>query len=103
MPDLQEFVPDRIAQRMLNMGDMQTLIEKIDDKIHAAEQEKMNKALLSDAMSLEDFGLQIDMMNKVGSLSSLMKYIPGIANKLSAEQIDAGEREVKDFEPLSAQ
>ncbi|QQR53908.1 signal recognition particle protein [bacterium] len=100
LPDLQEFVPDRIAQRMLNMGDMQTLIEKIDDKIHAAEQEKMNKALLSDAMSLEDFGLQIDMMNKVGSLSSLMKYIPGIANKLSAEQIDAGEREVKRFRAI---
>jgi signal recognition particle subunit SRP54 len=45
--DLQEFYPDRIAQRMLSMGDLQTLMEKVDTKVKVAEQEKMGNAMLS--------------------------------------------------------
>lgn len=98
--DLQEFYPDRIAQRMLSMGDLQTLMEKADAKIKAVEQEKMNNSLLSGAMTLEDFAQQIDMISQLGSLSSIMQYIPLQMAQIDPTKIKEGDSEIRKFRAI---
>jgi signal recognition particle subunit SRP54 len=98
--DLQEFYPDRIAQRMLNMGDLQTLIEKTDAKISSTDQQKMEAAMLSGNFTLDDFLQQMDVVSQLGSLSQVLKYIPGVSSALSCEQLEAGDRELKRFRTI---
>jgi signal recognition particle subunit SRP54 len=98
--DLQEFFPERIAQRMLSMGDIQTLIEQADEKIKKSDQARMSETLFAGKLTLDDFCKQIDMVSQIGSLTQLVKYIPGMAHTLSREQLDAGEREIKKFRAI---
>ena len=98
--DLNVFYPDRAAERMLGMGDIRTLIERADEKISAAEQEKAEKALNSGSFSLQDFADQMSMMNKLGSLSQLLKYMPGMGAKISPEMIQRGEIELIRFRAI---
>jgi signal recognition particle subunit SRP54 len=98
--DLQEFYPDRIAQRMLSMGDLQTLMEKAETKIKPAEQEKMGNALLSGTITLEDFAQQIDMISQLGSLSSIMQYIPLPMMQVDASKIKEGDSEIRKFRAI---
>lgn len=98
--DLQEFYPNRIAQRMLSMGDLQTLIEKAELKIKAAEQERMNNSLLAGTMTFEDFAQQIDMVSQIGSLSSIMQYIPFPMAQVDSAQVQKGDAEIKKFRAI---
>ncbi len=99
--DLERFHPDRIATRMLGMGDITSLAERATEKIKAQEQEQLSKAMRSGRFTLEDFAQQIDMMSRLGSLGQVMKYIPGVANmKISQEKIEEGETEMKRFRAI---
>jgi signal recognition particle subunit SRP54 len=82
------------------MGDIRTLIERADEKISADEQEKAEKALKSGSFSLQDFADQMAMMNKLGSLSQLLKYMPGMGAKISPEMIQRGEVELIKFRAI---
>ena len=98
--DLNAFYPDRAAERILGMGDIRTLIERAEEKFSAAEQEKAEKALSSGSFSLQDFADQMSMMNKLGSLSQLLKYMPGMGAKISPEMIQRGEIELIRFRAI---
>ncbi|HTM06544.1 MAG TPA: signal recognition particle receptor subunit alpha [Patescibacteria group bacterium] len=98
--DLQEFYPDRIAQRMLSMGDLQTLMEKVDTKVKVAEQEKMGNAMLSGTVTLEDFAQQIDMISQLGTLSSIMQYIPSSMMQIDTAKMKEGDGEMRKFRAI---
>lgn len=98
--DLQLFRPDRIAKRLLGMGDMVTLAEEAQKKIKKAEQESSYNALKRGRLTLTDFAKQMEMMSKLGSLSHIMKYLPGMGAQLSDAQIEAGESQMKKFKAL---
>lgn len=99
--NLEQFYPERAVSRILGMGDLQTLFERAEDKIHESEQESMQKAMLSGHMTLDDFAQQMDMMNKIGSLSTIMKYMPGMGDmRISQEDLQKGEEDLKRFRSI---
>lgn len=98
--DLNAFYPDRAAERILGMGDIRGLLERAEEKIAAAEQEKAEKAFKSGTFSLQDFADQMAMMNQLGSLSQLLKYMPGMGMKVSPEMIQRGEVELVKFRAI---
>ncbi|MCX5925322.1 MAG: signal recognition particle protein [Candidatus Dependentiae bacterium] len=98
---LEQFYPERAASRILGMGDLQTLFEHAEDKIKESEQEDMQKAMLSGHMTLDDFAQQMDMMNRIGSLSTIMKYMPGMGDvRISQEELHKGEGDLKRFRSI---
>lgn len=99
--DLQQFHPDRMAGRILGMGDMLSLIERAEEKVKESEQEALYKAFSSGKMNLQDFANQLDMMGKIGSLSQIAKYIPGMGGvQLSQDVLTKGEGELKRFRAI---
>lgn len=100
--DLTVFYPDRAAERILGMGDVRSLIEHADEKIAAAEQEKAQKAFSSGSFSLQDFADQMSMMNRLGSLSQLLKYMPNMGMNVSSDMIQRGEVELVKFRAIIA-
>jgi signal recognition particle subunit SRP54 len=88
-PDaLEEFHPDRMASRILGMGDMLTLVEKaqavVDEDTAAVIAERLRK----EQFSLEDFLSQLEQIRKMGPLEDLLKMIPGVGNKLKGLKLD---------------
>ena len=101
MADLEQFYPDRMAGRILGMGDMLSLAEKASAAIKESEQQKMHKAFTQGAFTLQDFADQLGMMSKVGSLTQLAKYIPGMgASQVTPEMLEKGEYELKRFKAI---
>jgi len=100
LEDLSLFYPDRAAERMLGMGDIQTLLEKAEEKIALNEQEKAEQALKAGSFTLQDFADQMAMINQLGSLSQLLKYMPNMGMKISPEMIQRGEVELVKFKAI---
>src|SRR5512138_1885594 len=75
---LEGFHPDRIASRILGMGDVVSLVEKAAETIEAEEAEKLAKKLQKGNFDLDDFAKQLQQMQKMGGLSSLMGMLPGM-------------------------
>lgn len=97
--DLEPFIPERIASRILGMGDMLSLIEKATSTIEPVAQESLAKKLMSGNFTLEDFAAQMNMMNNLGPLSKVASYLPGMA-KLTPEMIEKGQQELKLFSAI---
>ena len=101
MDDLAPFHPERVASRMLGMGDIQTLLEKAEEKIKAHEQEKVSHSFERGQLTLEDFAQQMDMINRLGPLSSVMKYIPGMSGAQMPEgALEQGQAEMRRFRAI---
>ena len=83
---LEQFHPDRMAQRILGMGDVLTLIEKAQDAVNADDAAAMEQQLRKDGFTLETFLEQMQMVKKMGSIDSLMKMIPGAGKALKKAQ-----------------
>lgn len=99
--ELQSFHPERAASRMLGMGDMATLVERAQEKIKKSEQESLEKSFMAGRLTLQDFAQQMNMMAKLGNLSQLMSYIPGMNTaKISPEELERGEKEIKRFRAI---
>jgi signal recognition particle subunit SRP54 len=98
--DLQKFHPDRVAQRMISMGDMETLLERIDQKVKIDEQKKASAGFESGNFTLNDFAMQLDVLAKVGSFASVAQYLPGMAGKISKEQLNQAEKNMKGVRAL---
>jgi signal recognition particle subunit SRP54 len=99
--NLDQFHPERVASRMLGMGDIKTLIEKAEQKIKKSDQDKMASSFERGQMTLEDFAQQMDMVNRLGSLSSVMKYIPGMGSaQIPEEALQEGQREMGRFRAI---
>ena len=76
--DLEEFHPDRIANRILGMGDVVTLVEKAHEEINEKEAEDLQKRFLKGKFTLNDYSKQLSQISKMGGISGLLKYLPGL-------------------------
>ncbi|ADQ04321.1 signal recognition particle protein [Caldicellulosiruptor owensensis OL] len=99
MEDLEPFYPDRMASRILGMGDILTLIEKAQEAIDQKKAEELEKKLRSMQFTLEDFLDQLKQIKKMGPLSQIISMIPGIKLKGDVD-FDAGEKELKKIEAI---
>ena len=88
--DLEPFYPDRMAKRILGMGDVMSLIERAQEAISEEDVKTLEKRMRENSFTLEDYLSQFDMIKKMGSMSDIMSMLPGM-NKLKgfkAEDID---------------
>ena len=88
MDGIEPFHPDRMASRILGMGDMLSLIEKAQESFDEASVEKLSRKARDSAFTLEDYLDQMQQMKKMGSMESILKMLPGVGNKLKDVQID---------------
>lgn len=89
MGDLEPFYPDRMANRILGMGDVLTLIEKAQEAITEEQSKKMAKKMRENSFDLNDYIEQIDMIKKMGGASGLLQMLPSMGKmKLSEGDID---------------
>lgn len=86
--DLETFHPDRMAKRILGMGDVLTFIEKAQANIDEEEAEKMAKKMQKGTFTYNDFLTQIKMIKKMGSLKGLLGMIPGLGSQIKNMNID---------------
>ncbi len=77
--DFETFYPDRIANRILGMGDVVSLVEKASEEIDEEEAKKMQKKFLKGRFTLLDYSKQLDQLTKMGGIQSVMKYLPGLS------------------------
>ncbi|PLX87969.1 MAG: signal recognition particle protein [Desulfuromonas sp.] len=98
---LEQFHPDRMAQRILGMGDVLSLIEKAQHAVEADEAADMEERLRKDGFTLETFLEQMQMIKKMGSMESLLKMIPGAGKALKqAGGMQLPEEELKKVEAI---
>jgi signal recognition particle subunit SRP54 len=82
-PDaLEEFHPERMAGRILQMGDIVSLVEKAQETFDATEAKKLEKKVRKEGMDLEDFLTAMRQMQKLGPLENLLKMLPGVNSKM---------------------
>lgn len=86
--DIEPFYPDRIASRILGMGDVLTLIEKAQSAVSEEEIKRIEQNFRQNSFTFEDYLLQMDQIKKMGNLKDLLGMIPGLSNKISAIDID---------------
>jgi len=96
---LEPFYPDRLAQRILGMGDVLTLIEKTQSIYTEEQAKKLEQKLQKNAFTLDDFLEQMRQMKKIGSMTDIMKMIPGLSRALPKD-FDIPEAEVKRVEAI---
>ena len=97
--DLDIFYPDRMAERILGMGDILSLIDKVQENVDEKEAKKGVQKFMSGQFTLDDMLKQMKQVQKLGSLGGLMKLIPG-APKITDDQLSKAEKEMKDFETI---
>jgi signal recognition particle subunit SRP54 len=96
--DLEPFHPDRLAQRILGMGDVLTLVEKAQTEFDADQAEAMQKKLRREQFTLQDFLDHMQKVKKMGSLKSLLGMIPGIGAAI--KEIDIPDDAFKPYEAM---
>ena len=99
LTDLDIFHPDRIADRILGMGDVMSLVEKAQEEIDEKEAKKDVNKFMSGSFTLDDMVTQLKRVQKLGSLGGLLKMIPGMP-KLSDEQKEFAEKEMRNMEVI---
>jgi signal recognition particle subunit SRP54 len=99
--DLELFHAERLVKRMLGMGDLESLLERAEQKIAHDEQQDLMKSMMSGRMTLQDFARQMEMMGRIGSLTKLAQYMPGIGGvKITPEMMEQGDKELKKFKAI---
>jgi signal recognition particle subunit SRP54 len=88
MDAIEPFYPDRMASRILGMGDVVSLVEKAQETIDVEEAQKLEKKLRKDQFTLEDFYAQLQQIKKMGPLDQLLGMIPGIGRQLQGVPVD---------------
>jgi len=91
LDDLEEFHPDRMAGRILGMGDIVSLVEKAQSEFDAEQAEAMQAKMAKGRFTLTDFLAQMKQMQKLGSMKQILKMIPGMGGQLDAMQMDGNE------------
>ncbi len=92
--DIEPFYPDRIASRILGMGDVLTLIEKAQEAVSEEEAKALEKKLRESAFTFEDYLTQLESLKKMGSLKDILGMIPGLGSKIKSLDIDEGQLQV---------
>jgi len=88
---LEEFHPDRMANRILGMGDVVTLVEKAQEQFKAEEAEKMQKKMVKGTFGFDDFLKQMQAVKKMGGMKDLLKMLPGMSGQLADLDFDGQE------------
>ena len=91
---LEVFHPERMASRILGMGDILTLVEKAQAAIDVREAKELEKKIRKDAFTLEDFRDQLQKMRKMGSLKDMLGMIPGLGKLKALKDVDPDEKEL---------
>lgn len=94
MSDFEEFYPDRIAGRILGMGDILSLIDKATEEFDENESKKLEEKIKKNAFTLDDFLDQTKKIKKMGGVSGILKMMPNM-KKVSDEEIERSEKEFK--------
>ena len=96
---LQPFHPERMASRILGMGDVLTLVERAQKEVEIADVERMQRKLQEASFDFSDFVQQMRLIKRMGSLGGLMKMIPGM-NKIDDGMLKQGEAQLKRIEAM---
>ena len=96
---LEPFYPDRLASRILNMGDILTLVEKAQEELDLADVEKMQSKIMEAKFDFNDFIKQMRLLKNMGSLGGVLKMIPGMG-KISGADLAKGETQLKRTESM---
>ncbi|WP_294832237.1 signal recognition particle protein [uncultured Lactobacillus sp.] len=94
LTDLEPFYPDRMASRILGMGDMLTLIEKAQQDYDAKKAEEVAEKMKENTFDFNDFVDQIEQVEKMGPLDQLMKMIPGMANNSQLKNVNFDKKQI---------
>lgn len=88
MEDIEPFYPDRMASRILGMGDVLTLIEKAQEAFSKEEALKLQKKMKTNSFTLQDYLNQLESVKKMGGIGKLMSMVPGLGGKINEDDID---------------
>ncbi|GAA0085410.1 signal recognition particle protein [Clostridium sp. CTA-7] len=94
MSDFEVFYPDRMASRILGMGDVLSLIEKAQEAFDDKEAKELSAKMLENDFTYEDYLTAMEQMKKLGSLSKIMEMVPGIPKEMKDIDFDAGEKQL---------
>lgn len=94
MTELEPFHPERMASRILGMGDVLTLIEKAEQAISEEDAKKLAQKMKTNSFDLEDYLSQISTMKKMGNLTDMVGMIPGLGNKLKGADLNVDEKQL---------
>jgi signal recognition particle subunit SRP54 len=103
LSDLEQFYPDRMASRILGMGDVLSLIEKAGEAIDEEQAIAMTKKIKKAQFDFEDYLMSMQQMKKMGGLASVMGMMPGLGMgnaKIKDEDMDAGEKQMARIESI---
>lgn len=100
-PDaLEEFHPDRMAGRILQQGDVLTLVEKAQSAFDADEAKRMEKKIRKEGMDLQDFLSAMKQMEKLGSMQNILKMLPGVNSKMMKQASQVDPKRMKHLEAI---
>ncbi len=91
MGDIEVFYPDRMASRILGMGDVLTLIEKAQSAVSEEESKQLEKKFRESSFTFDDYLDQMDKVNKMGNINDLLNMIPGMSGKMKGMNVDENE------------
>ncbi|MDO5702854.1 MAG: signal recognition particle protein, partial [Lachnospiraceae bacterium] len=100
LEDLEQFYPDRMADRILGMGDILTLIEKAQENIDAEQAAEMGKKLRKASFGFDDYLMSMEQMRKMGGIESILSMLPGIGSKASEISGMVDEKQLKRTESI---
>ncbi len=92
--DLEPFYPDRMANRILGMGDVLSLIEKAQEAVTEEQAKKMEKKFRENSFTLEDYLEQFETMNKMGGIKDVLSMLPGMGSKMKIREEDIDEKKM---------
>ena len=97
---LEPFHPDRLAQRILGMGDVLSLVEKAQATVDVAQAEALAKKIREETFSLEDFAGQLKQLRSMGPLGQILDMVPFFKGKTMPKELDGEERDLRKFEAM---
>lgn len=95
LTDIEPFHPDRMASRILGMGDVMTLIEKAQNAISEEDAQKMAKKMKENSFDLEDYLTQLNSMKKMGGMRDMLEMLPGMGAKLKGADLEVDEKQLE--------
>ena len=100
LSDLEQFYPDRMASRILGMGDIQSLIEKAAAEVDEEQAKELSQKLRKAEFDYNDFLTQMQQIKKMGGMGSILSMMPGMGNQLSGADMDEGEKSMLRVESI---
>ena len=100
LSDLEQFYPDRMASRILGMGDIQSLIEKAAARVDEEQAKELSQKLRKAEFDYNDFLSQMQQIKKMGGMGSILSMMPGVGSQLAGVDMDEGERSMHRVESI---